>query len=196
MGEASIALDVIKDAGFPAVITFTTVHEKSCDGYRCEEACRILEENGADVVGLNCGRGPETLMPIVQRVRDKVRGHMAVLPVPYRTTPKEPCFFDLRLENSKNAFPVALDPFLLTRFEMADFTVKARDMGVNYIGICCGAGPHHVRAMAEALGRKVPASKYSPDINLHPVFGDQDAKKQHYVECLLGPNVPIRPNSN
>jgi len=99
------------------------------------------------------------------------------------------------LENSKNAFPVALDPFLLTRFEMADFTVKARDMGVNYIGICCGAGPHHVRAMAEALGRKVPASKYSPDINLHPVFGDQDAKKQHYVECLLGPNVPIRLNS-
>lgn len=195
LGEASIALEVIKDAGFPAVITFTTVHEKSCDGYSWEEACRILEKNGADVVGLNCGRGPETLMPIVQRVRDKVQGHVAVLPVPYRTTPKEPCFFDLRLENSKNAFPVALDPFLLTRFEMADFTVKARDMGVNYIGICCGAGPHHVRAMAEALGRKVPASKYSPDINLHPVFGDQDAKKQHYVECLLGPNVPVGLNS-
>jgi hypothetical protein len=58
-----------------------------------------------------------------------------------------------------------------------------------------GAGPHHVRAMAEALGRKVPASKYSPDISLHPVFGDQDAKKQHYVECLLGPNVPVGLNS-
>ena len=50
-------------------------------------------------------------------------------------------------------------------------------------------------AMAEALGRKVPASKYSPDISLHPVFGDQDAKKQHYVECLLGPNVPVGLNS-
>lgn len=79
--------------------------------------------------------------------------------------------------------------------EMADFTVKARDMGINYIGICCVAGPHHVRAMAEPLGRKVPASKYSQDINLHPVFGDQDAKKQHYVECLVGPNVPIGLNS-
>ena len=189
LGEASIALEVIKEAGLPAVITFTAVDEKSCDGYSWEEACRILEKNGADVVGFNCGRGPETLMPIVQRVRDKVQGHLAVLPVPYRTTPKQPCFFDLRLEDSKNAFPVALDPFLLTRFEMADFTVKAREIGVNYIGICCGAGPHHVRAMAEALGRQVPASKYSPDVNLHPVFGDQDAKKQHYVECLLGPNV-------
>ncbi|UCD90371.1 MAG: homocysteine S-methyltransferase family protein [Desulfobacterales bacterium] len=195
LGEASIALEVIKDAGFPAVITFTTVHEKSCDGYSWEESCRILEVNGADVVGFNCGRGPETLMPIVHRVRDKVQGHMAVLPVPYRTTPKEPCFFDLRLENSKNAFPVALDPFLLTRFEMADFTVKVRDIGVNYIGICCGAGPHHVRSMAEALGRKVPSGEYSPDINLHPVFGDQDIKKQHYVECLLGPNVSIDLNT-
>jgi betaine-homocysteine S-methyltransferase len=100
------------------------------------------------------------------------------------------------LENSENAFPVALDPFLLTRFEMADFAVKAQDMGVNYIGICCGAGPHHVRTMAEALGREVPASKYSPDISLHPVYGDQDAKKQHYAECLLGPNVRIPLTSN
>jgi betaine-homocysteine S-methyltransferase len=54
---------------------------------------------------------------------------------------------------------------------MADFAVAARDLGVNYVGICCGAGPHHVRAMAEALGRTVPASKYSPSMNLHPILG-------------------------
>jgi hypothetical protein len=38
------------------------------------------------------------------------------------------------------------------------------------VGICCGAGPHHVRAMAEALGREVPASRYSPSMDLHPMF--------------------------
>ena len=54
---------------------------------------------------------------------------------------------------------------------MADFALRARDIGVNYIGICCGAGPHHVRAMAEALGRKTPASRYSPAIEQHPVLG-------------------------
>jgi betaine-homocysteine S-methyltransferase len=37
--------------------------------------------------------------------------------------------------------------------------------------VCCGAGPHHVRAMAEALGRQVPASRYSPDMSLHPALG-------------------------
>jgi betaine-homocysteine S-methyltransferase len=59
-------------------------------------------------------------------------------------------------------------------------------MGINYIGICCGAGPHHVRAMAEALGRKPVAGKYSPDMSLHPIFGDKDTRQQH-VECLFGP---------
>jgi hypothetical protein len=26
--------------------------------------------------------------------------------------------------------------------------------------------------MAEALGRTVPASRYSPDLSLHPILGD------------------------
>jgi betaine-homocysteine S-methyltransferase len=56
---------------------------------------------------------------------------------------------------------------------MADFAASARDLGVNYIGICCGGAPHHVRSMAERLGRTVPASRYSPDMSLHPVLGDQ-----------------------
>ena len=47
----------------------------------------------------------------------------------------------------------------------------ARDLGVNYVGVCCGGAPHHVRAMAEALGREVPASKYSPAMELHPILG-------------------------
>ena len=60
---------------------------------------------------------------------------------------------------------------------MAQFAVQARDLGVNYVGICCGAGPHHVRAMAEALGREVPASKYSPSMDLHPMFRTDVAAK-------------------
>ena len=51
---------------------------------------------------------------------------------------------------------------------MAHFALRAHELGANYVGICCGAGPHHVRAMAEALGREVPASKYSPSMDLQP----------------------------
>ena len=187
LGEAMIALEVIKEVGLPAVITFTPATPQSCDGYTWADACKTLEDNGADVVGLNCGRGPQTMLPLLSEIRQKISGHVAALPVPYRTDDHSPSFFDLRLSDGKNAFPVALDPFVLTRFEMADFTTQARDMGINYIGICCGAGPHHVRAMAEALGRKVPASEYSPNMDLHPILGDQNAQKKQYRECMLGP---------
>ena len=57
--EALIALDVIKQAGFPAVVTLIS-HQAPVtrDGLDFGEACRRLEVAGADVVGLNCGRGP------------------------------------------------------------------------------------------------------------------------------------------
>lgn len=31
--------------------------------------------------------------------------------------------------------------------------------------------PHHVRSIAEALGRKPPASRYSADMSKHAYFG-------------------------
>jgi betaine-homocysteine S-methyltransferase len=186
-GEALLALEETQSAGLPAVITFSPVAPATCDGLSLAEACQRLEDNGADVVGLNCGRGPKTMLPILKQIRQAVSGHVAALPVPYRTHERQPCFFDLRGDDGKNAFPVALDPFLLSRFEMADFAATARDMGINYIGICCGAGPHHVRAMAEALGRTVLASDYSPDVKLHPIFGESEVQRQSYVECLYGP---------
>jgi betaine-homocysteine S-methyltransferase len=186
IGEAMIALEAIKAADLPAVITFSPTTRNTCDGYSWAEACKMLEDHGADVVGLNCGKGPQTMFPVIEEIRKAVRGPVAALPVPYRTDKNQPCFFELQLPEGKNAFPVALDPFLLTRFEMADFALKAKKMGIEYIGICCGAGPHHVRAMAEALGRKVPASQYSPDVSLHPIFGDAASQKKNFRECLYG----------
>jgi betaine-homocysteine S-methyltransferase len=44
-------------------------------------------------------------------------------------------------------------------------------LGVNYLGVCCGAGAHHIRSLAEALGRTPPASVYSPDLSKHAFFG-------------------------
>lgn len=55
----------------------------------------------------------------------------------------------------------------------ADFARSARALGVRYLGVCCGGGPHHVRAMAEALGRTPAASRYSPCMEKHDFFGDR-----------------------
>jgi betaine-homocysteine S-methyltransferase len=112
------------------------------------------------------------MLPLLERVRAAVDCPVAAQPVPYHTTPEAPTFHMLRESNGDRAFPLALDPFTCTRDEMAAFAVAARDLGIGYIGVCCGGAPHHVRAMAEALGRTVPASRYSPELSLHPVLGD------------------------
>jgi betaine-homocysteine S-methyltransferase len=171
LGEALIALAVSQGLGLPAMVTLApTQPDRTRDGYRYHEACRILAAEGAQVVGLNCDRGPQTMLPLIAEIRQAVDCPVAAQPVPYRTGPGALTMQTLRSGGEQRAFPLALEPFGCTRFDMAEFALQARDLGVNYLGICCGAGPHHVRAMAEALGREVPASKYSPAMELHPMF--------------------------
>jgi betaine-homocysteine S-methyltransferase len=178
VGEALIGLEVIQEFGLPAVVTFASTSDRTIDGHELDEACRQLEAAGADVVGLNCSRGPDTMLTLVETIRPAVACGVAALPVPYRTTPDQPTFQSLRAGDGARTFPLALDPFQSTRFELADFAVAARDAGVNYVGVCCGGAPHHVRAMAEALGRTPPASRYSPDLSLHPILGDAVQEKE------------------
>jgi betaine-homocysteine S-methyltransferase len=172
LGEALIGLDVCKQLGLPAIVTFASVQPTTTyDGYDYVDACRILADNGATAVGLNCSRGPATMLPLLEQIRAAVDIAVAVQPVPYRTSPVTPAFELLRSDDGRRVFPLELEPYQCTRFEMAQFARQARDVGANYIGICCGGGPHHVRAMAEALGRETPASRYSPAMELHPVLG-------------------------
>jgi betaine-homocysteine S-methyltransferase len=178
VGEALIGLEVCHELGLPAMVTFASVQATTTyDGHDYVEACRILADRGAAIVGLNCSRGPETMLPLLERIRSAVDVPVAAQPVPYRTSAATPAFEKLE-SGGRHAFPIELEPFQCTRFEMADFARRARDVGVDYIGICCGGGPHHVRAMAEALGRETPASRYSPAIELHPVLGAPRAESE------------------
>jgi betaine-homocysteine S-methyltransferase len=84
-------------------------------------------------------------------------------------------------------FPTALDPFTCTRHELADFARAAQALGVRYLGVCCGAGPHHIRSVAEAVGHTPPASRYSPDMSKHAFMGTDPTLKQanrDYAERL------------
>jgi betaine-homocysteine S-methyltransferase len=182
VGEALIGLSVCQELGLPAMVTFASVQATTTyDGYDYAEACRILAGNGATIVGLNCSRGPETMLPLLETIRSSVDVAVAAQPVPYRTSRTAPAFESLESDDGRHLFPIELEPLQCTRFEMADFARRAWDIGVNYIGICCGGGPHHVRAMAEALGRETQASRYSPAIELHPVLGTPSDEGRHEV---------------
>jgi betaine-homocysteine S-methyltransferase len=177
LGEALIALEVIKKFNLPAVINFSAIYEKSKDGYDWVKACKVLKDNGADVVGFNCARGPETILPLVKELRAAVDGPIAAVPVPYHTTKQHPAFQFLKDEDGQSAYTLGLDRFLCTRQETAAFAKQASELGVDYIGLCCGAAPHHIRAVAEALGRTTPASKYSPDLSQHALLGTNEFVK-------------------
>ena len=186
--EALIALEVIKATGLPAVITMAIHQEPNTrEGWSPEDACKRLEDAGADVVGLNCIRGPKTMLPLIERIRAAVEGYVAALPVPYRTHDAEPSFQSLHDAHYHDfpdgrPFPTALDPFTCNRYEMADFAREARALGVNYLGVCCGAGPHHIRSVAEALGRTPPASRYSADMSKHAFLGTDERVRREYRE--------------
>lgn len=184
LGEALIALEVIKSFGLTAVVNLNPIYEETKDGYDWVDCCKILEEKGADVVGFNCARGPRTMLPLLKKLRKRVGGYISGLPVPYKTTNDLPSFEFLKDEDGKSAYTLGLDNFLCTRMEMAQFAIDAQNLGVNFIGICCGAGPHHVRAMAEALGRTVPSSRYSPDMSRHGLLGLNDIVRAHEKQFL------------
>jgi betaine-homocysteine S-methyltransferase len=178
VGEALIALKAIRrQSKAPVVVTFAMHQEElTRDGLTPAQACQRMEEAGADVVGLNCHRGPRTMLPLLKQIRAAVKCHVAGLPVPYRTHPAQPSFMSLRDPccGDRMAFPDGLDPFLATRSEIFDFGREAFDAGIRYLGVCCGAGPHHIRALAESLGRHPPASRYSKDMSKHAFFGTDE----------------------
>ena len=182
--EMKIALKAIKDEGLIAVANYAIPRgEKTRDGYSVVDACKIIEDLGADVVGLNCYRGPDMTMKHLKDIRKNVSCHVAGLPVPYRTTEKDPTFLNIKDNQcdcipGDNAFPIALDNLYCNRFEMAEFAKDCVQQNINFIGICCGAEPHHVREMALAIGKKPISSKYSPDMTKHFHHGtDKSLKK-------------------
>src|SRR4051794_17129265 len=171
--EALIALEAMRESGLPTVVTLV-IHQdaETRDGLTPAEACARLEAAGADVVGLNCSRGPQTMLPLLEPVRAAVSCPVAALPVPYRTHAGQPTMQSLHEPGSDaRSFPTGLDPFTCTRDEMGEFARAAHALGVTYLGVCCGAGPHHIRSVAEALGRTPPASRYSPDMSRHVYLG-------------------------
>ena len=182
--EAYAALKAMKESKLPCVITIAPMGENIMrDGVSILDTCKELEQRGGDVVGMNCFRGPNTMMPYLKEIRKSLKCHVAALPINFRTTKEHPTFFNLPDNNGcschtphKTPFPTALDPMQCNRYEIGKFAKEAFDLGINYLGVCCGANPMLIREVAEAVGLKVPASQYRENMENHFMYG-QDIPK-------------------
>ena len=187
-GEAIAAAEVAKASGLPVVLTLAPMgFQEMADGVGIVETAQRLEQLGVDVVGLNCFRGPATMLPWLKEIRAAVSCHVGALPIPYRTTETEPTFFNLSDPRAEVAsphgrtFPTALDPLQTNRYEIGAFAKEAFDLGVNYIGVCCGATPMHIREVAEAVGLTTDASRFSENMANHFMYGSNERLAENVV---------------
>ncbi|QDC10761.1 homocysteine S-methyltransferase family protein [Oceanicola sp. D3] len=186
-GEALCALEVARASGLPVVLTLAPMAaSEMMDGTGIVETCQQLEQGGADVVGLNCFRGPQTMMPWLRKVRAAVSCHVGALPIPYRTRADEPTFFNLSDTGDctcpaphGRTFPTALDPMFCNRYEIGAFARDAYALGINYLGVCCGANPMLIREVSEAVGRTTEASRYSERMENHFMYGTNTRLPAH-----------------
>ena len=149
LGEALLCAERIREkTALPAMITMSfRATNVTDDGFTAAECARRLHDAGVDIVGLNCMRDPEHMYPLIEEMRGAFDGFLAAQPVAFRTTDATPWFTSLP------SFPDRLEPTQLTRFELGDFAARAKEMGANYIGGCCGCKATHMREMAKALGK-------------------------------------------
>ena len=186
-GEAYCALESIQASGLPAVLTVAPMGENIMrDNVEIVECLQELEQKGANIVGMNCFRGPTTMMPYLREARKKIKCHMAALPIPYRTSEENPTFFNLPDYPNCNCpsphgrtFPTALDPLFMNRYEVRSFAEEAYKIGIKYLGVCCGANPMLIREVAEAMGKKPAACRFRENMKQHFIYGTNKRIKTH-----------------
>ncbi len=159
LGEALLCLERIKaKTNMPAMITLAfRGSNQTDDDVAATECAKRLVDAGADIVGINCMRDPERMYPLIGEMRDATSAYLAAQPVAFQ------CSDEVQWFTGTPAFPDRLEPIQLTRYEMEAFAYKAKNMGVNYIGSCCGSIASHVREMARALGKYDEPEVWQPN---------------------------------
>lgn len=104
-------------------------------GIRPEQLASAARKLGADAVGANCGTGPEQAVQVARRLLEATE-----LPVWIKPNAGVPT----QRAGGSLHWPLGPD-------DMARCAVELRDMGVRFIGGCCGTGPDHIRKMRQAL---------------------------------------------
>lgn len=100
-------------------------------------AVAMLEGLGVDALGINCGLGPEQMLPIFQEIVSHTS--VPVIVKPNAGLPKQ----------KDRAVYYDVDPA-----EFASVMEKIVEGGAAVAGGCCGTTPAHIRKMIETLGRR------------------------------------------
>ena len=101
------------------------------------EVARNLLAAGADVVGMNCGRGPDRAIAIIREMRQVTDAPLVAYPnAGLPVTTGDTVTYELGPDEMARDYPALLDA------------------GCNIVGACCGSNPDHIRRIAEVIRRR------------------------------------------
>ncbi len=112
-------------------------------GHTPQLVARALRQVGADVIGVNCGVGPQPTLEVLEEMLAAAEG----IPVSVMPNAGLPQFVEGRYV------------YLSSPEYFAEFAARAVTLGARIVGGCCGTTPDHVRAMRERLASHLPAEK-------------------------------------
>ena len=133
-----------------ALMTFG-VDARTQYGHTPELVVRALTQAGANVVGVNCGVGPQPTLEVLEQVVAAAGG----VPVAAMPNAGLPQYVDGRFV------------YLASPEYFAEFAVRAFEAGVRIVGGCCGTTPAHIRAMRDRIESHLPAEKLAPGAEIH-----------------------------
>ncbi len=142
--EATAAIRACKGAtGLPVMATMFFQYEEAHDRDRtmwgespADVAANLLAA-GADVVGMNCGRGPDRAIVIIREMRKVTDAPLVAYPnAGLPVTTGDTVTYELGPEAMAREYPALLDA------------------GCNVVGACCGSNPEHIRRIAEVVRRR------------------------------------------
>ena len=139
MGDAyelkAAVLAAKENSSLPVLATVALGEDgKLLTGADVECVAAILEGLYVDALGLNCGFGPDKMLPFVKRL-----AAVTSLPIAVKPNAGLP-----KVEGGKTIFTVGPDEFASDVIEL----VKA---GASIVGGCCGTTPAHIGKVVESL---------------------------------------------
>ena len=139
--EAVAAIKACKAvADLPVMATMFFQYEELHDrdrtmwGESPAEVAQNLLQAGADIVGMNCGRGPDRAIVIIREMRAVTDAPLIAYPnAGLPITRGGQTTYELGPEAMAKDYPALLDA------------------GCNIVGGCCGSDPEHIRLIAEVV---------------------------------------------
>ena len=131
------------DAALPVIAQMTVGPDGVTSfGVPPEEVAEALEESGADIIGLNCSVGPQTILEAVERMASVTSKKLSAMPNA-----------GMPREVSGRRMYMASPEY------MATYARHLLQAGVRIIGGCCGTTPAHIRSMVDGVRPLVPRHK-------------------------------------